>query len=85
MKGHMANINRLAKEGKLIVAGPFDGGGVFILNTTSTDEARLWLNTDPGVQATDGTLKFSHTHRALELYVLPRSRMKWLATIFSGS
>lgn len=52
MEGHMANINRLAKEGKLIVAGPFDGGGgVFILNTTSTDEARLWLSTDPGVQA----------------------------------
>lgn len=52
MKGHMDNINRLAKEGKLIVAGPFEGGGgIFILNTTSIDEAKQWLNTDPGVQA----------------------------------
>jgi uncharacterized protein YciI len=52
MEGHMANINRLAKEGKLIAAGPFDGGGgIFILNTTSTDEATQWLSTDPGVQA----------------------------------
>ncbi len=52
MEGHLANIERLAKEGKLIVAGPFDGGGgIFILNTTSTDEARLWLSTDPGIQA----------------------------------
>jgi len=52
MEGHIANINRLAKEGKLIVAGPFDGGGgIFILNTTSVDEANVWLSTDPGIQA----------------------------------
>jgi uncharacterized protein YciI len=52
MDGHMANINRLASEGKLISAGPFQGGGgIFILNTTSLDEARTWLDTDPGVKA----------------------------------
>ncbi len=52
MKGHMANIKRLAKQGKLLAAGPFEGGGgLFILNTTSTDEASDWLKTDPGIQA----------------------------------
>ena len=52
MAGHMANIERLAKEGKLIVAGPFEGGGgIFIFNTTSIDEAKSWLDTDPGVKA----------------------------------
>jgi uncharacterized protein YciI len=52
MEGHMANIDRLAKEGKLVVAGPFDGGGgIFILKTTSVSEAKEWLSTDPGVQA----------------------------------
>jgi uncharacterized protein YciI len=52
MQGHMSNIERLAKEGKLLVAGPFEGGGgIFILNTTSIDEAQQWLSTDPGVQA----------------------------------
>lgn len=52
MEGHMANINRLAKEGKLLVAGPFEGGGgLFILNTTSIEEAKTWLSTDPGIQA----------------------------------
>ena len=52
MQGHMVNINRLAKEGKLVVAGPFEGGGgIFILNTTSVDEAKEWLSTDPGIQA----------------------------------
>jgi hypothetical protein len=48
----MANINRLAKEGKLLAAGPFEGGGgLFILNTTSLDTAQSWVNTDPAVQA----------------------------------
>lgn len=52
MEGHLANINRLAAEGKLVAAGPFDGGGgIFILNTTSIDEANSWLSTDPGIQA----------------------------------
>ena len=52
MQGHMSNIGRLAKEGKLIAAGPFDGGGgIFVLKTTSIDEAKQWLSTDPGVQA----------------------------------
>ena len=52
MEGHMANINRLASEGKLIAAGPFEGGGgIFVLNTTSVPEARQWLSTDPGIQA----------------------------------
>ncbi|MBA4057105.1 MAG: hypothetical protein C0490_20500, partial [Marivirga sp.] len=52
MEGHMANINRLAAEGKLISAGPFEGGGgIFILNTTSVDTAKRWLSTDPGVAA----------------------------------
>ena len=52
MQGHMNNIGRLAKEGKLLAAGPFEGGGgIFILNTTSVDEANQWLATDPGVKA----------------------------------
>ncbi|MFN8334955.1 MAG: YciI family protein [Cyclobacteriaceae bacterium] len=52
MQGHMNNIGRLAKEGKLLAAGPFDGGGgLFVLNTTSVDEANQWLATDPGVKA----------------------------------
>lgn len=52
MEGHLANINRLAKEGKLLAAGPFQGGGgLFILNTESTDEAQRWIDTDPGIQA----------------------------------
>ncbi len=52
MAGHLANISRLANEGKLLVAGPFEGGGgIFIFNSPSSDTVRQWLNTDPGIQA----------------------------------
>jgi len=49
---HMANIDRLAKEGKLLAAGPFHGGGgIFVLNTGSVPEANEWLQSDPAVRA----------------------------------
>lgn len=52
MEGHMANINRLAKEGKLWAAGPFDGGGgLFIFKTPSRDSVTRWIMTDPAVAA----------------------------------
>ena len=50
--GHMANIGRLAKEGKLLVAGPFyTGGGIFVFRPTSIDSLKLWVSTDPAVKA----------------------------------
>lgn len=57
MKGHMANIGKLAEEGKIIVAGPFleknkeNYRGMFIFNTKSKEEAEQWVKTDPAVQA----------------------------------
>ncbi len=50
--GHMANIQRLAKEGKLSVAGPFmpsDSGwrGLFIFAVESVEEAKALTETDP--------------------------------------
>ncbi len=50
-KGHFANINRLAAEGKLALAGPFDGvngwRGLFILAVTDVEEAKRLTATDP--------------------------------------
>ena len=52
-RGHFANILRLANEGKLVLAGPFDGKdgwrGLYIFNVTDVDEARKLVETDPVV------------------------------------
>ena len=43
-KLHRANISKMVKEKKMIVAGPFEGGGgIFILNTDNVLEAKEWL------------------------------------------
>lgn len=52
MDGHMANMARLAKEGKLWAAGPFDGGGgIFIFKTSYIQDVHTWIDTDPAVAA----------------------------------
>jgi uncharacterized protein YciI len=54
-EGHMANIDRLAETGKLVLAGPFvDGGdrrGVFIFKVDTLSEAQALTDTDPAVIA----------------------------------
>ncbi len=53
--GHFANMSRLSKEGKLVLAGPFEDGGpkrgLFILNVATIEEAEELVKTDPGVIA----------------------------------
>lgn len=54
-RGHMDNIGRLAKEGKLVVAGPMGKNdkqyrGIFILNAKNIAEAQAMLETDPAVK-----------------------------------
>jgi len=55
-EGHMANINKLAKEGKLVLAGPFmkndrNYRGIFIFNVETIEEAQILVESDPAVQA----------------------------------
>ena len=50
--GHMANMDRLAKEGKLVLAGPFGENdaqwrGLFLFAVEGVDEARRLTATDP--------------------------------------
>jgi uncharacterized protein YciI len=56
--GHFANMERLAREGHLLLAGPFgkERGdtslrGIFVLDTDSAEMARAWAESDPGFQA----------------------------------
>ncbi len=53
-RGHMANINKMATDGKLVVAGPFGKNdrryrGIFILNVKTEVEAKSLLANDPAI------------------------------------
>ena len=54
--GHMANMGKLVKENKLVVAGPLGKNeknyrDIFILNVKTIDEAKRILATDLAVKA----------------------------------
>ncbi len=52
MEGHFKNMGDLGIQGKLINAGPFEGGGgLFVMNSPSVDTVNQWLQTDPAVRA----------------------------------
>jgi uncharacterized protein YciI len=58
LAGHFANMMRLAREGHLLLAGPFRKGssdpdlrGVFVFDASDAAHARQLAETDPGVQA----------------------------------
>ena len=81
--GHMANINRLVELDKLIVAGPLGKNdktyrGIFILDTTTLDEAKALLETDPAIKAQylDAELYNWYGSAALAEY-LPASDKIW--------
>lgn len=54
--GHMSNMGTMAKNKKLVVAGPMGENdktyrGIFILNVATKEEARKLLETDPAIKA----------------------------------
>ncbi|CAF3947473.1 unnamed protein product [Rotaria sp. Silwood1] len=56
-RGHLNNIGKLAKEGKLVLAGPIlkknsnQYRGIFILNAKTEADAKALLATDPAIIA----------------------------------
>ena len=54
-RAHMDNINRMAEEGQLVLAGPFlDDGplrGIYVFDVETIDEARALTETDPAIEA----------------------------------
>lgn len=84
-RGHMENIQRLVKEGKLIVAGPFGENkltwrGLFIFDVQTVEEARKLVQTDPAIKAKlfDVDLVPWYGSAALPAY-LPASDKIWKA------
>jgi uncharacterized protein YciI len=54
-RAHMDNINRMAEEGQLLLAGPFfDDGplrGIYVFDVETVEEARALTETDPAIEA----------------------------------
>lgn len=54
-QAHMKNIQRMADDGALVLAGPFlDNGdvrGIYVFNVKSVEEAQKLTETDPAIKA----------------------------------
>lgn len=52
---HMKNINKMAEDGKLVIAGPFMDKqslqGIYIFDVRTIEEARELTSTDPAIKA----------------------------------
>jgi uncharacterized protein YciI len=75
---HMANIQKMAAAGKLVIAGPFvDNGdlrGLYVFRVRSAEEAKSLVESDPAVRA--GRLRFElHPwYAARNITVTPRKQ-----------
>lgn len=72
---HRANINRLAAEGKLVLAGPFadDGDlrGIYIFDVTTVAEAEALTKTDPAIQAGQLAMELHPWYGSAALMTIP--------------
>ena len=73
-EGHFSNMQKLADEKKLLVAGPFgvvrhddELRGLFMLNTAKSDEAKDWASTDPATRAGLFVLEFHPLRTSTDL------------------
>lgn len=79
-KGHFANINRLAAEGKLALAGPFDGvdgwRGLFIFAVPDIDEAKRLTATDPVISSGEMVAEYHRYYGSAALMLVGDAHKK---------
>lgn len=74
--GHFANMERLSKEGKLVLAGPFsedpDGWrGLFVMAVESIDEARALTATDPVIRSGEMVAEYHRWYGSAATMLIP--------------
>ena len=76
-QGHFANMRRLSDEGKLALAGPFDGvdgwRGLFIFAVEEIDEAKRLVATDPVVANGEMVPEFHKYFGSAALMLVPKA------------
>ncbi len=83
---HFANMQRLASEKKLLLAGPFGQPkhdvnlrGLFLLDTDDPAQAQAWAETDPGFQAHVFTLEYHPLRTQSALHALLEQELARMA------
>ena len=83
-RAHLGNINKLAKEGKLVLAGPFLGNddlrGIYIFNVTTIKEAEELTNSDPAVIAGSLIMELKEWYGSAALMLLNENHKKLAKT-----
>lgn len=73
-EAHMANIERMAEAGQLVLAGPFldntEIRGIYVFNVADTAVAREWTATDPAIQAGSLTMELHPWYGSAALMAL---------------
>lgn len=73
-KGHFANMKRLAAQGKLVLAGPFDGvdgwRGMFVFATTDIEEAKKLVASDPVIASGEMIAEFHKYYASAALMMV---------------
>lgn len=82
--GHFANIARLAKAGKLALAGPFaenaDGWrGLFVMAVETVDEARALTQTDPVIRNGEMIAEYHPWYASAATMMLPELHERLVA------
>lgn len=79
-EAHMANINRLANEGKLLLAGPMmqdeEIRGIYLFDVKTLEEAKALTETDPAIQAGSLILEMHPWYGSAALMELPKLHNK---------
>ena len=79
-RGHMANIARLSKEGKLALAGPFGGDdtwrGLFVLAVGEIEEAKRLVATDPVIARGEMIAEYHPFYGSAALMLVPGAHEK---------
>ena len=83
-RAHLDNINKLAKEGKLVLAGPFFGNddlrGIYIFNVTTIEEAEELTNSDPAIIAGSLIMELKEWYGSAALMMINEAHKKLAKT-----
>jgi uncharacterized protein YciI len=79
-KAHLENINRLAQQGTLVLAGPFFGDGdlrgIYIFDVSSIEEAEKLTASDPLIQSGGLVMELHKWYGSAALMAIPEIHKK---------